>query len=64
MVWMFVGIGAAVIAVFTYALIVAAGQEERTRENVDRCVCCGEIVPEGRMICGKCEQNMMSEGDG
>lgn len=22
---------------------------------VDRCVCCGEIVPEGRMVCWKCE---------
>lgn len=21
----------------------------------DRCVCCGEIVPEGRMVCPKCE---------
>lgn len=22
---------------------------------VDRCVCCGEIVPEGRMVCPNCE---------
>lgn len=22
----------------------------------DRCVCCGEIVPEGRMVCPVCEQ--------
>lgn len=21
----------------------------------DRCVCCGEIIPEGRQICWKCE---------
>ena len=21
----------------------------------DRCVCCGEIVPEGRMVCQKCK---------
>lgn len=21
----------------------------------DRCVCCGEIVPEGRMVCKRCE---------
>lgn len=21
----------------------------------DRCVCCGEIVPEGRMVCQQCE---------
>lgn len=22
--------------------------------NEDRCVCCGEYVPEGRMVCQKC----------
>ena len=22
---------------------------------VDRCVCCGEIIPEGRMVCPNCE---------
>lgn len=21
----------------------------------DRCVCCGEIIPEGRMVCPNCE---------
>jgi predicted nucleic acid-binding Zn ribbon protein len=21
----------------------------------DRCVCCGEIIPEGRQVCAKCE---------
>ncbi len=21
----------------------------------DRCVCCGEIIPEGRMVCMQCE---------
>lgn len=25
-------------------------------QNVDRCVCCGEIVPEGRQVCLKCEK--------
>jgi hypothetical protein len=24
-------------------------------ENADRCVCCGEIVPEGRQVCPGCE---------
>ena len=23
---------------------------------IDRCVCCGEIIPEGRQICPLCEQ--------
>lgn len=27
----------------------------------DRCVCCGEIVPEGRMVCPQCERNMRTE---
>ena len=25
----------------------------------DRCVCCGEIIPEGRMVCPKCEKGDM-----
>ena len=24
--------------------------------RADRCVCCGEIVPEGRMVCPSCER--------
>lgn len=24
-------------------------------ENVNRCVCCGEIIPEGRQVCPICE---------
>ena len=24
--------------------------------DADRCVCCGEIVPEGRQICPSCER--------
>ena len=27
---------------------------------VDRCVCCGEIIPEGRMICIRCENETSS----
>ena len=25
--------------------------------DADRCVCCGEIVPEGRQICPQCERS-------
>lgn len=25
-------------------------------DNSDRCVCCGEIIPEGRMVCPVCER--------
>lgn len=29
----------------------------------NRCVCCGEIVPEGRMVCPNCE-NGVTAGEG
>ena len=25
------------------------------RQNVNRCVCCGEIIPEGRQVCPNCK---------
>ena len=25
-------------------------------EDTNRCVCCGEIIPEGRQVCPKCER--------
>lgn len=32
--------------------------------SVDRCVCCGEPVPEGRMVCWMCEHQFdKEEGD-
>lgn len=31
--------------------------------DVDRCVCCGEIVPEGRMVCPQCEIELQSKPD-
>lgn len=24
-------------------------------EDINRCVCCGEVIPEGRQVCPKCE---------
>ena len=30
--------------------------------DADRCVCCGEIVPEGRHICPSCEGNITKVG--
>lgn len=26
----------------------------QSMENVDRCACCGEIIPEGQMVCPNC----------
>lgn len=29
--------------------------------NEDKCVCCGNIVPEGRQVCWLCEHNVMED---
>ena len=29
----------------------------------DRCVCCGDIIPEGRMVCPICEMIYAKEDD-
>jgi hypothetical protein len=36
---------------------VAVGPHRKPalRENVDRCVCCGDETPEGRTVCWQCE---------
>ena len=31
--------------------------------DADRCVCCGEIIPEGRQICPQCEIELQSKPD-
>ena len=33
------------------------------RRNVDRCVCCGDIIPEGRQVCPKCEAKAAVNGE-
>ena len=30
--------------------------------NEDRCVCCGEVIPEGRQVCLNCEHRMTKVG--
>lgn len=27
--------------------------------NIDRCVCCGEYVPEGQMVCCRCRKKVI-----
>lgn len=29
----------------------------------DRCICCGEIIPEGRMVCPQCEAKAENNND-
>ena len=43
--------------------------EERDRvkhgfENAEHCVCCGEIIPEGRMACPRCMVVVKEKEDG
>ena len=32
-----------------------SSDRRRAHQNVNRCVCCGEIIPEGRQVCPTCE---------
>lgn len=36
--------------------------ERGIMEADNRCVCCGEIIPEGRMICWGCEKGYAKKG--
>lgn len=29
--------------------------EKIAPDTADRCVCCGDVIPEGRQVCLKCE---------
>ena len=31
--------------------------------DAERCVCCGAIIPEGRMVCPMCEQKEIKYGN-
>ena len=31
--------------------------------NNNRCICCGEIIPEGRQVCYICEHKIMEGAD-
>ena len=31
--------------------------------DADRCVCCGEIIPEGRQVCPQCEGGTEKDGE-
>lgn len=38
-----------------------ANQDALPGDNVERCVCCGEIIPEGRQVCPACEKKANKE---
>lgn len=39
-----------------FARIATMHKAESTYENADHCVCCGDVIPEGRMVCPACER--------
>ena len=30
----------------------------------EKCVCCGTVIPEGRMVCPMCEKGIKTRGQG
>lgn len=49
-------IGVAGLLMLFYSVFCYAPSEESRSENADRCVSCGEIIPEGRWVCPNCER--------
>ena len=54
------------VYIFIFSCCVASSRADKNSEveyrrqiqsNCDRCVCCGEVVPEGRQVCPNCEAN-------
>ena len=39
----------------THWMPLPQAPKEEPTQNADRCVCCGAIIPEGRMVCPNCE---------
>lgn len=31
--------------------------------NAEHCICCGEVIPEGRQVCPKCEYKIINHRD-
>lgn len=42
--------------VYKMAIAALKKQKEQKRWGVERCVFCGEIIPEGRQMCGRCKK--------
>lgn len=64
MIWIVLGIMFLLWISHKVERIKTRGDEESktTLGHVDTCVCCGAYIPEGRMVCERCERNIV-EGD-
>ena len=54
----------ATLAIIFYSVFCHAPGEESRKENADRCISCGEIIPEGRWVCPNCERKAKEKKDG
>ena len=57
-------IGAVALIVLFYSVFCYTPSKESQKENADRCVSCGEIIPEGRWVCPNCERKAKGKKDG
>ena len=37
-------------------VVLLSGQTYKELTMEDRCICCGELIPEGRQVCPACEK--------
>ena len=58
------GIGVTILGMLLYSVFCYMPSEGSRSENVDRCVSCGEIIPEGRWVCPNCERKVKEKKDG
>lgn len=49
-------IGLLILVILFYSVFCYAPSEGSRKENADRCISCGEIIPEGRWVCPNCER--------
>ena len=57
-------IAIAILAMLLYSVFCYMPSEESKSEKADRCVSCGEIIPEGRWVCPNCERKAKGKKDG
>ena len=56
-------IAIAILVALLYSVFCYTPSKESQKENDDRCVSCGEIIPEGRWVCPNCERKAKEKKD-
>jgi hypothetical protein len=57
-------LGAIGLMILFYSVFCYAPSDDSRKENENRCVCCGDIIPEGRWVCPNCERKAKEKKDG